>query len=149
MGFNSLQSMISANSLDINLFMLRAQAFSKDLPLLKLNKFLDADWASAPALMDEEFYTESIPVSLLGITANLTPRQVQTLVSLALGKVYKSVAHEMGISPKTVEYHVIEIRRSFGNAQLSTLITELHESGNFPLLQSVAQITMRPRESGL
>lgn len=45
---------------------------------------------------------------------NLTPQQLNVMFHLDKGHTYKEVAREMGLSPRTVEYYVSEIKNRTG-----------------------------------
>jgi two-component system response regulator FixJ len=61
--------------------------------------------------------------------ANLTPRQRQILHGIVEGKASKTIARELGISPRTVEAHRAEIRTKTGVTSASELIRVAVTSG--------------------
>ncbi|MEQ1507312.1 MAG: helix-turn-helix transcriptional regulator, partial [Myxococcota bacterium] len=52
--------------------------------------------------------------SLAGPVAGLTPREVQVLRQVALGRTNKEIAGVLGISDRTVQHHTIHIYEKLG-----------------------------------
>ncbi len=70
----------------------------------------------SPSLVTEEL-TESLmatPATASGANRQLTPRQLQVMQLVAHGKSAKEIAHELGISRKTVEFHKACILQTLG-----------------------------------
>ena len=54
--------------------------------------------------------------------ARLSRREVQVLVEIAEGRGSKQIAHELGISPRTVETHRMNMMRKLGVRKVSELV---------------------------
>jgi len=65
----------------------------------------------------EAVFSPSLAGFVLGALSRLTPREQDVLRLIARGYLYKEVAQELGISPKTVEHHVSAVLRKL---QLTT-----------------------------
>ena len=59
-------------------------------------------------------------------TSKLSERQREVAALLVKGLTYKGVGERLFISPKTVEYHVAEIKRRIGTESRSELLSRLH-----------------------
>ena len=59
----------------------------------------------------EAVFSPSLAGFVLGALARLTPREREVLRLIARGYLYKEVALELAISPKTVEHHVAAVLR--------------------------------------
>ena len=64
----------------------------------------------------EAVFSPSLAGFVLGTPARLTPREREVLRLIARGYLYKEVALELGISPRTVEHHVSAV---LGKLQLT------------------------------
>ncbi len=135
MSSRTLNTTLNHNSSEINLFVLQCLALNNDLPQIKLkNTIVKID---TPALINRPHNNTIIPLTLFNKSTSITSRQAQTLVHLAQGKGYKTAAADLGISTKTIEYHVGEIRRIHDGVSLAQLVTEFHQSGTYDLLKMV------------
>lgn len=54
--------------------------------------------------------------------AQLSPREREVLVALVAGKANKAIAHELGISPRTVEVHRARVMEKLGVRSLSAAL---------------------------
>jgi two-component system response regulator FixJ len=54
--------------------------------------------------------------------ARLSRREIQVLVEIAEGRGSKQIAHELGISPRTVETHRMNMMRKLGVRKVSELV---------------------------
>ncbi len=65
-----------------------------------------------------------------GRLASLSSREREVLDFLIDGKLTKQIAHEMGISPKTVEVHRANIRQKLGTDSLSQIVQMVFDVKN-------------------
>jgi DNA-binding NarL/FixJ family response regulator len=63
------------------------------------------------------------------VLRGLTPRQAEIIRLLALGRSNPEIAHECGMSVRTVESHRARIRRQVGADSLSELTRFAHDQG--------------------
>jgi two-component system response regulator FixJ len=65
---------------------------------------------------------EIIPAEVAGRIAELTPREREVLELLVVGKANKIIAHELAISPRTVEIHRANLMKRMQADSLSHLV---------------------------
>ncbi|SDC14679.1 response regulator transcription factor [Belnapia rosea] len=75
--------------------------------------------AVATALADHAMPTDAEAVRQV---AQLSPREREVLVALVAGQPNKAIAHELGISPRTVEVHRARVMEKLGVRSLSAAV---------------------------
>ena len=55
----------------------------------------------------------------------LTEREIEVILALAAGETWKLTAHGLGISPRTVRFHVENLRRKMGVANSVAAIARI------------------------
>jgi two-component system response regulator FixJ len=88
--------------------------FAADTILDKAKSGLN--WLSAPRLLDELTATATARLKML------SPREREVLEALLIGLSNKSIAYELGISPRTVEIHRARVMEKMGVHSLSELV---------------------------
>jgi two-component system response regulator FixJ len=88
--------------------------FAADTILDKAKSGLN--WLSAPRRVDELTATATARLKML------SPREREVLEALLIGLSNKSIAYELGISPRTVEIHRARVMEKMGVHSLSELV---------------------------
>lgn len=135
LGANTVQAIKTQNSQMLSQFLFDAQEFTSKLPAYKIMKILPDNW------FQDNTKSIILPpktnLTLFGQTIKLSERQLQIFKLTAIGHSYKETAHILGVSPKTVEFHISIIREHFNKLPMSVIVSELHKSGTFHLLNHV------------
>lgn len=74
--------------------------------------------------------------------SSLSPREREVLVSVVDGKPTKIIAHELGISVKTVDIHRTNIKRKFGTITVASLVGAVLSHGRTLLNQHRAVLAI-------
>jgi len=88
--------------------------FDDELLLERVRQALDQREASAER--------EAGRTAVLDAVASLTPREEEVLDGLVAGKPNKTIAYDLGISPRTVEIYRANVMTKLGAASLSQLV---------------------------
>jgi hypothetical protein len=135
LGANTVQSIKTNNSSLISQFLLDTQEFVSQLPAYKIMNMLPEDWF--PNDTPNTAFPPKIPVTLFEKTVIISGRQLQILKYTAIGYSYKETAYILGLSHKTIEFHIGVIRELFNKLPMSMIISESHKTGLFHLLNQV------------
>ena len=71
--------------------------------------------------VDRRLKSKMVVQGRYGLVA-LTPREVETLIHVMMGKTLVKVAQALAISPRTVEYYFLTIKRKLGFRRKSQLM---------------------------
>lgn len=100
----------------------------KELKLSSLRQ-----WATSQARLDTVYVTQEPPVVLL------TPRHYDLLYGLADGKTTRQIAHELGISVRSVYYYTAEIKERFGARSTAQVLAQAIEHGLVSLSEQLGE----------
>lgn len=76
---------------------------------------------------------QAVKKTITSRLALLTPRERQVMHLVIAGKLNKVIAHELGISPKTVEFHRSNIMKKMKVESLAELVRLVIESGRIDI----------------
>lgn len=135
LGANTVQAIKTQNSQMLSQFLFDVQGFTSKLPDHKIMNILPDNWFQSET--NSISLSEKTPLTLFGQTIKLTERQLEIFKLTAIGHSYKETAYILGVSPKTVEFHIGIIREHFDKLPMSVIVSELHKSGTFYLLNQI------------
>lgn len=135
LGANTVQLIKAQNMSLLSQFLLDTQEFVAKLPVYKIIKVLPDNWFLSSNI--QTALPPKTPLTLFGNTIQLSERQLHIFKLTAIGHSYKETAHILGVSPKTVEFHISIIREHFNKLPMSVIVSELHKSGTFHLLNQI------------
>ncbi|WP_223476269.1 PhnD/SsuA/transferrin family substrate-binding protein [Oricola indica] len=102
----------------------------EDTPMVALSGFLAAAAGGVPIVVAMLIYwrgrhaspAQTDPAQAPGAKVRLTPREHEILQLVGAGKTTKEIARDLGISPKTVEFHRGHLMRKYEAANMAELV---------------------------
>lgn len=102
----------------------------EDTPMVALSGFLAAAAGGVPIMIAMLIYwrsrhaspVQADPAQTSGARVHLTPREHEILQLVGAGKTTKEIARDLGISPKTVEFHRGHLMRKYEAANMAELV---------------------------
>lgn len=102
----------------------------EDTPMVALSGFLAAAAGGVPIVIAMLIYwrgrhaspVQTDPAQTAGAKVRLTPREHEILQLVGAGKTTKEIARDLGISPKTVEFHRGHLMRKYEAANMAELV---------------------------
>ena len=100
-----------------------AKGEGREVMLAAINTVLNGGVYVSPAVHRQLFDPESIPsTGPADQLRELAPRELRVLQLLGRGQATKEIAQEMGISPKTVEFHRENLKKKLGMPDSLSLV---------------------------